>query len=82
MDEAVQHGAAPTPEVMREPVAQPTPIPVAEAEPNGEPGSRRWLLAGAGCLVLLIACAGVLFLMDAFAPDILYAPLRVLGIIQ
>lgn len=81
MGEAVPHGAAPTPEVMQEAVAQPTPIPVAEAEPSGEPGSKRWLFAGAGCLVLLIVCAGTLFLMDAFVPDILYAPLRVLGII-
>ncbi len=79
MGEAVQYGAAPTPEAMQEAIAQPTPVPVAEAEPSG--GRRSWwLLAGAGCLVLLVICAGTLLLLDAFAPDILYAPLRVLGI--
>ena len=80
MGEAAQHGAAPTPEAMQEAVAQPTPVPVAEAEPSEGRGMTRWLAAGAGCLVLLILCAATLFLMDAFAPDILYAPLRILGI--
>ncbi len=80
MGEAVQHGAAPTPEAMQEAIAQPTPVPVAEAEPSRGRGRSRWLLAGAGCLVLLVVCAATLFLMDAFAPEILYAPLRVLGI--
>lgn len=80
MGEAVQHGAAPTPEAMQEALAQPTPVPVAEAEPSAGGGRSRWLLAGAGCLVLLVICAATLFLMDAFAPEILYAPLRVLGI--
>ena len=78
---AAQHGAAPTPEAMQEVIAQPTPIPAVEVEPDGGGGSTRWLLAGAGCLVLLIICAATLFLMDAFAPDILYAPLRVIGIV-
>jgi hypothetical protein len=81
MGEAVQHGAAPTPEVLQEAISRPTPVPVAEAEPSDGGGSKRWLLAGAGCLGLLILCGATLFLMDAFAPDILYAPLRVLGII-
>ncbi|GMR10473.1 MAG: hypothetical protein BMS9Abin28_1294 [Anaerolineae bacterium] len=80
MGEAVQHGAAPTPEAMRVAIAQPAPVPVAEAEPSGGSGSARWLLAGAGCLVILVIFAAALFLLDAFAPDILYAPLRVLGI--
>ncbi len=80
MGEAVQHGAAPSPGAMQEAIAQPTPVPVAEAEPSGGGGRSRWLLAGAGCLVLLVICAVALFLMDAFAPEILYAPLRVLGI--
>ncbi len=80
MGEAVQHGAAPTPEAMQEAIPQPTPVPVAEAEPSRGRGRSRWLLAGAGCLVLLVVCAATLFLMDAFAPEILYAPLRVLGI--
>lgn len=81
MGEAVQHGAAPSPEVLQDAMSRPTPVPVAEAEPSEGRGSKRWLLAGAGCLGLLILCGATLFLMDAFAPDILYAPLRVLGII-
>jgi pSer/pThr/pTyr-binding forkhead associated (FHA) protein len=81
MGEAVQHGAAPTPEAMQEAIARPTPVPVAEAEPSDGKGRTPWLLAAAGCLGLLIICAATLFLMDAFAPDILYAPLRVLGIV-
>ena len=81
MGEAVPHGAAPTPEAMQEAIAQPASVPVAEAEPSDGGGTKRWLLAGAGCLVLLMICAATLVLMDAFAPDILYAPLRVLGII-
>jgi hypothetical protein len=67
---------------MQEAISQPTPVPVAEAEPSdGGRSSTRWLLAGAGCLGLLVLCGATLFLMDAFAPDILYAPLRVLGIV-
>jgi len=81
MAKAAQHGAAPTPAVMQEAMFQPTPIPIAEAEPSERGSTTRWLLAGAGCLVLLVICAATLFLMDAFAPDILYAPLRVLGIV-
>jgi pSer/pThr/pTyr-binding forkhead associated (FHA) protein len=81
MGGAAQYGAAPTPEAMQEAIAQPTPIPAAEAESSGGGGgTKRWLLAGAGCLGLLIICAVTLFLMDAFVPDILYAPLRVIGI--
>ena len=80
MGAAEQHGAAPTPEAMQEALAQPTPVPVAEAEPSEGGSTKRWLLAGAGCLGLLIICVASLFIMDAFAPDILYAPLRVFGI--
>jgi pSer/pThr/pTyr-binding forkhead associated (FHA) protein len=81
MGEAVQHGAAPTPEVMQEAISRPTPVPVAEAEPSD--GKRRtpWLLAGAGCLGLLVICVATVFIMDEYFPDILYAPLRVLGIV-
>lgn len=81
MGDAVQHGAAPTPEAMQEAIAQPTPVPMAEAEQKGGSGSRTWLIAGAGCLVLLVLCAATLFLMDAFIPDVLYAPLRVIGVV-
>ena len=39
----------------------------------------RWVLAGGGCLVLVIACLAVFFIMDALYPELLYAPLRLFG---
>ena len=71
MGEAVQHGAAPTPEAMQEAIAQPTPVPVAEAELSGG-GTRIWLIAGAGCLTLLVVCAIGGLLLDAFAYETIY----------
>jgi len=59
--------------------ARAAPSP-AFAEPPARGGGRRWLLAGCGCLILLAVCAGVFYFMDSYYPDILYAPLRVLGI--
>jgi hypothetical protein len=64
--------------------AAPMPPPAAQqyppaAEPQARGGSRRWILAGCGCLILLAVCGGVLYFMDAYYPDILYAPLRMLG---
>jgi predicted component of type VI protein secretion system len=64
--------------------AAPMPPPAAQqyppaAEPQPRSGSRRWILAGCGCLILLAVCGGVLYFMDAYYPDILYAPLRMLG---
>jgi hypothetical protein len=38
------------------------------------------VLAGAGCLVLIGICAGTLFILDTYFPDILYAPFRMLGL--
>lgn len=51
-------------------------IPAVEGEKSG---TRRWIIAGCGCLFLMVACVGTLFLLDMYAPDILYAPLRALG---
>jgi predicted component of type VI protein secretion system len=67
--------------------AQPTPVPmpgpakpIAPAAEEAAPAGRKpWLLAGCGCLVLVAACLIFLWAMDAYAPDILYAPLRMLG---
>jgi pSer/pThr/pTyr-binding forkhead associated (FHA) protein len=64
--------------------AAPVPPPAAQQytpamEPPARPGNRRWILAGCGCLVLLAVCLGALWFMDAYYPDVLYAPLRMLG---
>lgn len=62
------------------PQARPAaPIP-AEEEAPARGGSRKWLLAGCGCLILLVVCVGLLYVLDSYYPDILYAPLRMLGI--
>jgi hypothetical protein len=58
--------------------ATPMGMPAASAE-EGRGGRRRWLLAGCGCLLILAACIAGFALMDAYAPDTLYAPLRMLG---
>lgn len=58
----------------------PPPPPAAVAAPPVEKKRRSpWLLAGVGCFVLILACGGFLFFMDAYYPDILYAPLRWFG---
>jgi predicted component of type VI protein secretion system len=62
--------------------AAPAPAPAGAdwAAPEQEGGGpRRWILAGCGCLVLLLACGGAFYFMDAYYPDLLYAPLRILG---
>lgn len=72
--------AAPTPAAP--PPAIPFPATPAGAPPP-TPGEKKrrspWMLAGIGCFVLILACGGVGWFMDAFYPDILYAPLRWLG---
>ncbi|MGH2619439.1 MAG: FHA domain-containing protein [Anaerolineales bacterium] len=79
MGGAVRHGAAPSPEVIqaRAPqAAAAAPLPI-EPAPRG--GAMRWVLAGAGCLVLIGICAGTLYIMDTYFPEILYAPFRMFG---
>jgi predicted component of type VI protein secretion system len=64
------------------PAAAAAPAPAAvegEVVPAEKTGTRRWIIAGCGCLFLMVACVGVLFLLDAYYPDLLYAPLRALG---
>lgn len=76
MGGAVRHGAAPSPAAFQQPAASPV---MQAAEPAERRGAGRWVLAAGGCFVLILVCAGTLFLMDQFAPDILYAPLRWFG---
>jgi len=73
--------AAAAPQAPRPAAAAAPALPGAAAPPaeDQKPGSRRWILAGCGCLFLMVACVGLLFFLDAYYPDILYAPLRALG---
>jgi predicted component of type VI protein secretion system len=91
MSPAVVRTAVPPPMPAGRVAAQPTPVPMpgpgkaAGPAAPGEAGTpvpttkRPWLLAGCGCMVLAAACLIFLWAMDAYAPDILYAPLRMLG---
>lgn len=78
-------GQAQPPPQQVAPQRQPTP-PAQEAAPPLAPlegedeGRRRWILAGCGCLVLLVVCVGLVWFMDAYYPEILYYPLTALGI--
>lgn len=60
------------------PVTPPVTPPQAAVEEQPRKRST-WLLAGCGCLVIIAILAAVLWYMDANHPDILYAPLRLLG---
>ncbi|MDF1500432.1 MAG: FHA domain-containing protein [Anaerolineales bacterium] len=79
--------AAESPATVREAQARPAPQAPVPGSPQPAPPAasvekkRRspWMLAGIGCFVLILACGGVLWFMDAVYPDVLYAPLRFLG---
>jgi hypothetical protein len=71
---------APAMEPARPAAPSPGPSDPAWAAPEEEGGGpRRWILAGCGCLVLILICGGAFYFMDANYPDMLYAPLRLLG---
>jgi predicted component of type VI protein secretion system len=53
--------------------------PMAPASEEGRGGRSRWILAGCGCLLLLAVCGGLFWFMDSYYPDVLYAPLSILG---
>lgn len=55
------------------------PGPATPPVEGQKSGTRRWIMAGCGCLFLMVACVGLLFFLDAYYPDLLYAPLRALG---
>jgi hypothetical protein len=64
------------PAVPAHPTPQQPQVHIIEPQPTGGGGSRRWIFAGCGCLILLAACIGLLFFLDAYYPDILYGPIR------
>ncbi len=73
-------GATPTvPEPPPTPVASGPAVPPAGAMAAPQPESKRrvspWLLAGCGCLTVLVLLVGFLFFMDAYYPDVLYGPI-------
>lgn len=75
--------AAESPATVRETPSAPAPPPAGAPQAAPAPAARKrrspWMLAGIGCFVLILACGGFLWFMDSFYPDILYAPLRLLG---
>jgi len=88
--DAVDPGAAATIARPAEPMAAapPAPSPQPERKPvvpappavQPEPKKRRgWMVAGIGCLLIIIICVVVGVIMDLYYPNILYAPLRMLG---
>ena len=70
--------AAPPPPRAVPPAVGPAPVEPMPAQEGGG-GRSRWLLAGCGCLLVLLACAGLFAFMDSYYPDILYSPLRMFG---
>ncbi len=61
-------------------VGQPIPTPRAQSVSEDKPKKRSpWLIAGCGCLIVLVVVIVFLVYMDIMYPDILYAPLRLLG---
>jgi len=83
MGPAARPAPAPRPAAPPPPRAVPPAVGPAPVEPTpaqeGRGGRSRWLLAGCGCLLVLLACAGLFAFMDSFYPDIIYAPLRMFG---
>jgi len=73
---------APTQKEAPKPAAAPAPAyrePAAPADLGPSKKRRGWVYAGVGCVVIIIICAVVGWFMDAYYPNILYAPLRLFG---
>jgi predicted component of type VI protein secretion system len=79
---ATVHEATPIPSELP-PVPKPEPIsapPQFSDKVEEVPRWRSpWALAGCGCLVVVVVLGAILMYLDANYPDILYAPLRMLG---
>src|SRR5512137_551308 len=59
-------GAAPRPAAAAAaPAAAAAAPPEAAGAPAEKSGTRRWIIAGCGCLFLMVACVGLLFFLDA-----------------
>ena len=56
----------------------PTPRPQPVAEEKSKLRSP-WLIAGCGCLLIIVVLGVVFWYMDTYYPDTLYAPLKFLG---
>lgn len=73
----------PSPVVRPESVAAPVEIQSPPPSPPAEEEVSRWrspwFLAGCGCLLLIVILGALLVYMDNQFPEILYAPLRMLG---
>jgi len=80
---AVDQTPRPMPVIRPEPADPPVVMQAPPAmQPVEEEVSRwrsPWFLAGCGCLVLIVVLGVILVYMDDKFPDILYAPLRMLG---
>ncbi|OGO17515.1 MAG: hypothetical protein A2Z14_00885 [Chloroflexi bacterium RBG_16_48_8] len=77
MREPVPMPATPAPAPVKPVISQgPPPRSMADKPPRKRPS---WLLAGCGCLVIIAVLVAVFWYMDINHPDILYAPLRLLG---
>jgi predicted component of type VI protein secretion system len=61
------------------PMASPMPSQFADEVEEVPRWRSPWVIAGCGCLVVVVVLGIILVYMDANYPDILYAPLRMLG---
>lgn len=75
---AAARSAAAAPAPARPVPPAPRPVSSPPAQPAKKSGT--WRIAGCGCLVLLVLLAVAFWVMDAYFPEVLYAPLQMLGI--
>jgi len=52
----------------------------APRTPQPERKRKGWVYAGIGCIVIVVICGILFWFMDAYYPNVLYAPLRLLGL--
>ncbi|MGB2895127.1 MAG: FHA domain-containing protein [Anaerolineales bacterium] len=80
---ATAEPAKKAPRAVAQPAAQAQPAappsPAIEDPSPPKKAKKPWLLAGAGCFVLILVCGGFVWFMDTFYPEIIWAPLIWLG---